>query len=80
MTTQYNILWLHHLTIIVVSFLIYILGFALGSTIQSKTKGIWIWAQNHPRMSDRYLILLDTEGLGDAEKVRKPCQLFSIAI
>ena len=46
-----------------------VIGFALGSTIQSKTKGIWIWVCEHPRRSDKYLVLLDTEGLGDAEKV-----------
>ena len=44
-------------------------GFPVGHTIQRQTKGIWIWAQEHPVYSDRYLLLLDTEGLGDAEKV-----------
>ena len=56
-------------------------GFALGSTIQSKTKGVWIWAMEHPTDSDSYLVLLDTEGLGDAEKVDshfKWLQKFSI--
>ncbi len=47
----------------------HISGFALGSTIQSKTKGIWIWAKDHPEFPGKYLVLLDTEGLGDAEKV-----------
>ena len=37
--------------------------------MQSKTKGIWIWVRDHPHHSDRYLVLLDTEGLGDVEKV-----------
>ncbi len=46
-----------------------IVGFALGATIESKTKGIWIWVQEHPQFPDRYLVLLDTEGLGDAKKV-----------
>ena len=44
-------------------------GFALGSTVQSKTKGIWIWVRDHPLDPDCYLVLLDTEGLGDVEKV-----------
>ncbi len=44
-------------------------GFSLGSTIKSHTKGIWIWARTHPQNPDQYLVLLDTEGLGDVEKV-----------
>ncbi|XP_060561561.1 guanylate-binding protein 5-like [Ruditapes philippinarum] len=43
-------------------------GFNLGDTIQSETKGIWIWCKKHPIKSDQVLVLLDTEGLGDPEK------------
>ncbi|XP_053547116.1 guanylate-binding protein 1 [Bombina bombina] len=43
-------------------------GFALGSTIQSKTKGIWMWCVPHPSKPEQTLVLLDTEGLGDVEK------------
>uniref|UniRef100_A0A8C5WMF4 GB1/RHD3-type G domain-containing protein n=1 Tax=Leptobrachium leishanense TaxID=445787 RepID=A0A8C5WMF4_9ANUR len=43
-------------------------GFALGSTIQSKTKGIWMWCLPHPKKPEYTLVLLDTEGLGDVEK------------
>ncbi|XP_044540872.1 guanylate-binding protein 1-like, partial [Gracilinanus agilis] len=43
-------------------------GFSLGSTVQSHTKGIWMWCVPHPRRSDHILVLLDTEGLGDVEK------------
>ncbi|XP_048882135.1 guanylate-binding protein 1-like isoform X4 [Brienomyrus brachyistius] len=43
-------------------------GFALGATIQSKTKGIWMWCVPHPVKKDQTLVLLDTEGLGDVEK------------
>ncbi|XP_053547049.1 guanylate-binding protein 1 isoform X2 [Bombina bombina] len=43
-------------------------GFALGSTIQSKTKGIWMWCVDHPSKPGHTLVLLDTEGLGDVEK------------
>lgn len=46
-------------------------GFSLGSTIQSHTNGIWMWCIPHPQKPDNTLILLDTEGLGDVEKVRK---------
>ncbi|XP_031436604.1 guanylate-binding protein 1-like [Clupea harengus] len=43
-------------------------GFALGSTIESKTKGIWMWCVPHPNKAGHTLVLLDTEGLGDVEK------------
>ncbi|KAG8446609.1 hypothetical protein GDO86_014165 [Hymenochirus boettgeri] len=46
----------------------YIEGFPLGSTIQSKTKGIWMWCVPHPCKPGHTLVLLDTEGLGDVEK------------
>ncbi|XP_036418334.1 guanylate-binding protein 1-like isoform X5 [Colossoma macropomum] len=43
-------------------------GFALGSTIESKTKGIWMWCVPHPSKAEHTLVLLDTEGLGDVDK------------
>ncbi|KAM4014688.1 guanylate-binding protein 7-like [Anomaloglossus baeobatrachus] len=43
-------------------------GFSLGSTVQSMTKGIWMWCVPHPVKRDHTLVLLDTEGLGDVEK------------
>uniref|UniRef100_A0A8C1QY68 GB1/RHD3-type G domain-containing protein n=1 Tax=Cyprinus carpio TaxID=7962 RepID=A0A8C1QY68_CYPCA len=43
-------------------------GFALGSTIESKTKGIWMWCVPHPTKPGTTLVLLDTEGLGDVDK------------
>ncbi|KAL2086085.1 hypothetical protein ACEWY4_017144 [Coilia grayii] len=43
-------------------------GFALGSTIESKTKGIWMWCVPHPSKPEHTLVLLDTEGLGDVDK------------
>uniref|UniRef100_A0A7N4V1X0 GB1/RHD3-type G domain-containing protein n=1 Tax=Sarcophilus harrisii TaxID=9305 RepID=A0A7N4V1X0_SARHA len=45
-------------------------GFSLGSTVQSETKGIWMWCLPHPSKQDHVLVLLDTEGLGDVEKVK----------
>ena len=45
-------------------------GFSLGSTVQSHTKGIQMWCVPHPKKPDHTLVLLDTEGLGDVEKVR----------
>ncbi|XP_043925741.1 guanylate-binding protein 1-like [Protopterus annectens] len=43
-------------------------GFSLGSTVQSHTKGIWMWVIPHPKQTDCCLMVVDTEGLGDAEK------------
>ncbi|XP_065765520.1 guanylate-binding protein 2-like [Muntiacus reevesi] len=43
-------------------------GFSVGSTVQSHTKGIWMWCMPHPKKPDLTLVLLDTEGLGDVEK------------
>ncbi|XP_052783276.1 guanylate-binding protein 1-like [Mya arenaria] len=43
-------------------------GFALGDTIESKTKGIWVWCRVHPEQKNTVLVLLDTEGLGDVAK------------
>ncbi|KAJ8336261.1 hypothetical protein SKAU_G00396040 [Synaphobranchus kaupii] len=43
-------------------------GFSVCSTIQSETKGIWMWCVPHPCRDDVTLVLLDTEGLGDVEK------------
>ncbi|RXN09848.1 guanylate-binding 1-like protein [Labeo rohita] len=43
-------------------------GFALGSTIESRTKGIWMWCVPHPTKAGTTLVLLDTEGLGDVDK------------
>ncbi|XP_068280616.1 guanylate-binding protein 1-like isoform X3 [Nyctibius grandis] len=43
-------------------------GFSLGSSMQSHTKGIWMWCVPHPCKPGHTLVLLDTEGLGDVEK------------
>jgi hypothetical protein len=45
-------------------------GFSVGSTVQSHTKGIWMLCVPHPKKPDQTLVLLDTEGLGDVEKVK----------
>ncbi|ELW72645.1 Guanylate-binding protein 5 [Tupaia chinensis] len=44
-------------------------GFSVGGTVQSHTKGIWMWCMPHPENPNHTLVLLDTEGLGDVEKV-----------
>ncbi|XP_051050523.1 guanylate-binding protein 4-like isoform X3 [Phodopus roborovskii] len=57
-------------------------GFSLGSTIQSHTKGIWMWCVPHPQKPDHTLVLLDTEGLGDVEKGddQNDCWIFALAV
>ena len=57
-------------------------GFPLGSTVQSETKGIWIWVSPHPMDPDKVLVLLDTEGLADPEKgnATHDAQIFCLAL
>ncbi|CAO2600265.1 Guanylate-binding protein 1 [Lemmus lemmus] len=57
-------------------------GFSLGSTVQSHTKGIWMWCVPHPQKAGTTLVLLDTEGLGDVEKGnnQNDCWIFALAI
>ncbi|XP_056604578.1 guanylate-binding protein 6-like isoform X2 [Triplophysa dalaica] len=57
-------------------------GFALGNTIQSKTKGIWMWCVPHPTKKETTLVLLDTEGLGDVEKenLKNDQNIFCLAV
>ncbi|MEE6509892.1 hypothetical protein FKM82_028351 [Ascaphus truei] len=57
-------------------------GFPLGCTIQSKTKGIWMWCVPHPSKPGHTLVLLDTEGLGDVEKgdSENDAWIFSLAV
>ncbi|XP_041535036.1 guanylate-binding protein 4-like [Microtus oregoni] len=57
-------------------------GFSMGSTIQSHTKGIWMWCVPHPQKPGHTLVLLDTEGLGDVEKGdnQNDCWIFALAV
>ncbi|XP_065276388.1 guanylate-binding protein 1-like [Emys orbicularis] len=57
-------------------------GFSLGSTIQSHTKGIWMWCLPHPCRPGHTLVLLDTEGLGDVEKgdTKNDTWIFALAV
>ena len=59
----------YHRTLVQQAPLLFPVGFDLGSTIQSKTKGIWAWVRPHSKLPDCCMVLLDTEGLGDVEKV-----------
>ncbi|XP_067283540.1 guanylate-binding protein 4-like [Pseudorasbora parva] len=57
-------------------------GFDLGSTVESKTKGIWVWCVPHPIKVGTTLALLDTEGLGDVNKgdPKHDINIFSLAV
>ncbi|KAK6469537.1 guanylate-binding protein 1-like isoform X2 [Huso huso] len=57
-------------------------GFSLGATIQSHTKGIWMWCVPHPCKPGHTLVLLDTEGLGDVEKgdQKNDCWILALAV
>ncbi|XP_072273186.1 guanylate-binding protein 1-like [Pyxicephalus adspersus] len=57
-------------------------GFSLGSTIESNTKGIWMWCVPHPIHRNRVLVLLDTEGLGDVKKGNRvnDSKIFTLAV
>ncbi|DAA31405.1 guanylate binding protein family, member 6 [Bos taurus] len=57
-------------------------GFCLGSTVQSETKGIWMWYVPHPSKENHTLVLLDTEGLGDMEKgdSKNDSWIFALAV
>ncbi|KAL0603907.1 Guanylate-binding protein 5 [Plecturocebus cupreus] len=57
-------------------------GFSVASTVQSHTKGIWIWCVPHPNRPNHTLVLLDTEGLGDVEKAdnNNDNQIFALAL
>uniref|UniRef100_A0A8D0HMM2 GB1/RHD3-type G domain-containing protein n=1 Tax=Sphenodon punctatus TaxID=8508 RepID=A0A8D0HMM2_SPHPU len=57
-------------------------GFSLGNTVQSHTKGIWMWCVPHPRKPNHTLVLLDTEGLGDVEKgdSKNDSWIFALAV
>ncbi|XP_042135966.2 guanylate-binding protein 2-like isoform X2 [Peromyscus maniculatus bairdii] len=57
-------------------------GFSLGSTVQSHTKGIWMWCVPHSQKPGHTLVLLDTEGLEDIGKGdnQNDCWIFALAI
>ena len=56
--------------------------FQLGSTTRSETKGVWVWVGPHPRDPGRTLIVLDTEGLHDIDKVgrRTDMKIFAVSL
>jgi hypothetical protein len=57
-------------------------GFAVGSTVHPKTKGIWMWKGDFFSDSQRALVLLDTEGTHNPEKgnASHDMSLFAISL
>lgn len=43
-------------------------GFQVGNTVETCTRGIWIWCLPHPLLPDTTLVWMDTEGLDDPDK------------
>ena len=43
-------------------------GFEIGGTVQSCTRGIWMWGRPVKISEDLHAIFLDTEGLGSCER------------
>lgn len=44
-------------------------GFRTSASVKHETQGIWMWLIQHPMHINKKLAILDTEGLGDAQKV-----------
>nr|XP_023405160.1 guanylate-binding protein 5 isoform X2 [Loxodonta africana] len=57
-------------------------GFSVGSTVQSHTKGIWMWCMPHPEKSNLTLVLVTSHGLESLETVDKKndTQVFALAM
>ncbi|XP_060581783.1 guanylate-binding protein 5-like isoform X2 [Ruditapes philippinarum] len=43
--------------------------FEIGHTTDAVTKGIWVMCRPHPTQENQVLVLLDTEGIDDPDKV-----------
>lgn len=56
-------------------------GFKIGSTVQSCTRGIWMWNKLIPLSPEVDSILLDTEGLNSTDRnAEVDVKIFSLAI
>ncbi|XP_062918526.1 guanylate-binding protein 1-like isoform X2 [Mobula hypostoma] len=57
-------------------------GFSVDLTVQSHTKGIWMWCGSLPQRPNEVLLLLDIEGLEDPEKgdSQNDNSIYSLAI
>ena len=56
-------------------------GFTIGSTVQSCTRGIWMWNKLVPISEDLDAVLLDTEGLGSTDReFETDIKIFALSI
>jgi len=56
-------------------------GFAVGSSVNPCTKGLWIWGEAVQLAPDHHCILIDTEGLGSTQRTAScDMQVFSLCI
>ena len=57
-------------------------GFAVGSSVQAVTKGIWLWGEPiHLTDSNKTVLFLDSEGLGAVGKQQSfDVQIFSLSV
>jgi GTPase SAR1 family protein len=56
-------------------------GFEIGATVQSCTKGIWIWGKPVKVSPDLHVILMDTEGLNSCNRdINIDTKIFTLSV
>lgn len=56
-------------------------GFEIGPTVQSCTRGIWIWGKPVKVSDDMHVILMDTEGLGSCNRTMNiDIKIFTLSV
>lgn len=56
-------------------------GFEIGPTVQSCTRGIWIWGRPVKVAEDMHVILMDTEGLGSCNRTHNiDIKIFTLSV
>ena len=56
-------------------------GFEIGPTVQSCTRGIWIWGKPVKISDDMHVILMDTEGLGSCNRTMNiDIKIFTLSV
>jgi hypothetical protein len=56
-------------------------GFEIGPTVQSCTRGIWIWGRPVKVSEDMHVLLMDTEGLGSCNRTHNiDIKIFTLSV
>lgn len=56
-------------------------GFEIGPTVQSCTRGIWIWGKPIKISEDMHVILMDTEGLSSCNRdINIDTKIFTLSV